>query len=142
MRYEVMTRLTPEEVIEDALAYFGPGSTGLEVTSRTARGVVLQGGGGYVAIQAQPGARTTVDIETREWDYPVQQFMVRIGRRRWWSNWWRRRSKPPAPKVQGFESEEPLFTILNNRGTDNHTGSVGRSFRSCPGLSDSPGPER
>ena len=74
MRYEVMTSLTPEEVIEDALAYFGPGSTGLEVTSQTAQGVVLQGGGGYVAIQVQPGTHTTVAIETREWDYPVHQL--------------------------------------------------------------------
>ena len=69
MRYEVTTSLTPEEVIEDALHYFGPGSTGLEVTSQTSQGVVFQGGGGHVAIQVQPGATTTVDIETREWGY-------------------------------------------------------------------------
>ncbi len=115
MRYEVKTSLTPEEVIEDACHYFGPGRTGLEVTSQTAQGVVLQGGGGYVAIQVQVADNTIVDIETREWDYPVQQFMAHIGRRRWWwSNWWRRRSKPqvPAPNRGG---EAPLFTILNNR---------------------------
>src|SRR5687767_7217938 len=99
MRYEVTTSLTPEEVIEDALNYFGPGSTGLEVTSQTSQGVVFQGGGGHVAIQVQPGATTTVDIETREWDYPVRQFMERIGRRRWWSRFWRR-PKPPAPKAR------------------------------------------
>ena len=86
MRYEVTTSLTPEEVIEDALHYFGPGSTGLALTSQTSQGVVLQGGGGYVAIQVQPGVTTTVAIETREWDYPVRQFMARIGRRRWWTS--------------------------------------------------------
>jgi len=125
MRYEVTTSWTPEEVIEYAVNYFGPGSTGLEVTSQTSQGVVLQGGGGYVAIQIQPAARTTVDIETREWDYPVHQFMAHIGRRRWWSNWWRRRTKGqsktptsnvPAP-VSENSSEKPIFTILNNRGT-------------------------
>ena len=47
MRYEVKTSLTPEEVIEDARHYFGPGSTGLEVTSQTSQGVVFQGGGGH-----------------------------------------------------------------------------------------------
>jgi hypothetical protein len=120
MRYEVTTSLTPEEVIEDALAFFGPGSTGLELTSQTAQGVVWQGGGGYVAIQVQPGDKTTVDIETREWDYPVHQFMARIGRRRWWSNWRRRRSKPTAPKASMPEPvpEKPIFKILNNRETD------------------------
>ena len=68
MRYEVTTSLTPEEVIEDALHYFGPGSTGLALTSQTSQGVVFQGGGGHVAIQVQPGVPTTVDLETREWD--------------------------------------------------------------------------
>lgn len=129
MRYEVMTSWTPEEVIEYARAYFGPGSTGLEVTSQTAQSILLQGGGGYVAIQVQSGAHTTVDIETREWDYPVHQFMGRIGRRRWWSNGWWRRFKPTTPKasspesdvVSECESEKPLFTILNNRGTEDRS---------------------
>lgn len=111
MRYEVKTSWTPDEVIEYALGYFGPGNTGLEVVSQTSQGVIFQGGGGYVAVQIQPAAGTTVDIETREWDYPVQQFMARLGRRRRWSNWWRRRSKA---KVR--VAEKPMFTILNNQG--------------------------
>lgn len=124
MRYEVTTSMTPEEVIEYALGYFGPGQTGLEVTSQTSQGVVFQGGGGYVAIQIQPAANTTVDIETREWDYPVQQFMSRLGRRRWWSNWWRRRSKSPASTVRAPESgsETPLFTILNHQDRSDRSG--------------------
>jgi hypothetical protein len=86
MRYEVTTSLTPEDVIEDALHYFGPGSTGLEVTSQTSQGVVFQGGGGHVAIQVQPGATTTVDIETREWDYSVRQFRATRLKRHWSSS--------------------------------------------------------
>ena len=113
MRYEVTTTLTPEEVIEDALHYFGPGSTGLVLTSQTSQGVVLQGGGGHDAIQVQQGVTTTVDIETREWDYSVRQFMARIGRRRGWSNWWQRWSKPPAPKGPTPEQEKPIFKILD-----------------------------
>ncbi len=119
MRYEVKTSWSPEEVIEYASRYFGPGNTGLEVTSQTPLGIVLQGGGGYVAIQVQLADDTTVDIETREWDYPVQQFMARIGRRRWWSTWWRRRfkgaSKTPVPNAPATEPEKPIFPILNNR---------------------------
>ena len=114
MRYEVTTSLTPEEVIEDALHYFGPGSTGLALTSQTSQGVVFQGGGGYVAIQVQQGVTTRVAIETREWDYPVRQFMARIGGRRWWSTWWQRGSKPPAPKGRTPEPDQPIFKILDN----------------------------
>ena len=119
MRYEVKTSLTPEEVVEQAVIYFGPGGAGLDVTSQTAQGVILQGGGGYVAIQAQAEAdTTTVDIETREWDYPAQQFMARISRRRhWWSNWFRRRSKKRAPEA-GQTPQPPIFTILNNHETN------------------------
>jgi hypothetical protein len=117
MRYEVTTSLTPEEVIEDALDYFGPGGTGLEVSSQTSQGVVFQGGGGHVAIQIQPGATTTVEIETREWDYPVRQFMARLGRRRWWSNWWWRR---PTARTPEPEHEKPIFRILDHRETDNN----------------------
>lgn len=125
MRYEVTTSLTPEEVIEEACNYFGPGRTGLEVTSQTSQGIVFQGGGGYVAIQIQPAAETIVDLETREWDYPVQQFMARIGQRRWWSKWWRRRSNAAAAKARASEAnrtqEAPLFTILNNRDDHNRS---------------------
>lgn len=123
MRYEVTTSWTPEEVVEYALDYFGPGNTGLEVMTQTSQGVVFQGGGGHVAIQVQAVDNTVVDIETREWDYPVQQFMARLGRRRWWSNWWRRRTKatPTAAPLKRHNPEKPIFTILNNRGTDQNT---------------------
>ncbi len=125
MRYEVTTSWAPEEVIEHALNYFGPGNTGLEVVSQTSQGVIFQGGGGYVAIQIQPAARTTVEIETREWDYPVRQFMARISRRRW-LNWWRRRStskgKVNGSTLKAREPETPIFTILNNQGPDRDAG--------------------
>jgi hypothetical protein len=75
LRYEVTTKLTPQEALERAIAYFGPGGQGLEITSKDDLSLAFQGGGGYVAITAQPGDKTTLDLETREWDYAVQQFM-------------------------------------------------------------------
>jgi hypothetical protein len=39
---------------------------------------VFQGGGGYVAVTAQPGAKTVLELETREWDRAVEQFMRRV----------------------------------------------------------------
>jgi hypothetical protein len=47
-----------------------------------------------------------LDIETREWDYGVQQFMARVQRRRsWWQRWWRR--KPSGA------SRPASFTVLD-----------------------------
>jgi hypothetical protein len=47
-----------------------------------------------------------LDIETREWDYGVQQFMARVQQRRpWWQRWWRR--KPPGT------SRPASFTVLD-----------------------------
>ena len=106
MRYEVTTTLTPREALEQALADFGPGGLGLQIMSQTNLGLVFQGGGGYIVVSAQPGAKTTVELETREWDYAVQRFMARLQRRRpWWQRWWHR--KPSST------SRPASFTVLN-----------------------------
>jgi hypothetical protein len=78
MRYQVTTTLTPREALEQALADFGPGGLGLQITSQTNLSLGFQGGGGYIAVSAQPGAKTIVELETREWDYAVQRFMARV----------------------------------------------------------------
>jgi hypothetical protein len=89
MRYQVTTALTPRQVLEQALADFGPGGLGLQITSQTNLRLSFQGGGGYIAVNAQPGAETTIALETREWDRAVQQFMARVHRRHhWWQRWW------------------------------------------------------
>jgi hypothetical protein len=107
MRYEVSTALTPDEALERAIRHFGPGGLGLVVTAQTPRSVVFQGGGGYVLMTILPESETRLELETREWDYAVQQFMARVsGRRRWWHRLRRRPRQPPAPAVS--------FTILNN----------------------------
>jgi hypothetical protein len=107
MRYQVVTVLTPREALAHAMTHFGPGALGLAVTSQTPFGLVFQGGGGYVAVTVQAGAKTTLELETREWDYAVRQFMGQVSRRRrWWHQLLRRTRRPPP---------EPLtFTILNN----------------------------
>lgn len=78
MRYEVTTALTPQEVVERASAHFGPQGFGLDNTSRDETCLVFEGGGGYVALTIQPGNKTTVELETREWDRAVQQFMRQV----------------------------------------------------------------
>ena len=78
MRYEVITTLTPQQVAERAAAHFGPPGFGLEITSQDERCLVFEGGGGYVAVTTQPGDKTTVELETREWDRAVEQFMRQV----------------------------------------------------------------
>jgi hypothetical protein len=105
MRYEVVTELTPREALEQAITDFGPEGLGLAMLSQSNLSLVFQGGGGYIAVTAQPGAATTIELETREWDYAVQQFMARVHRRRsWWQRLWRRKQSGP--------SRPPSFTIL------------------------------
>jgi hypothetical protein len=107
MRYEVTTGLTPPEALEQAATYFGPAGVGLQAVSQTLNGLVFQGGGGHVAITVHPGATTTLELETREWDAAVQKFMGQVSHRpRWWTRW-RRRKRPATPP-------SPVFPIFNN----------------------------
>lgn len=81
MRYQVETELKPEQVIDEALQYFGKEGLGLEKASQEAQNVTFEGGGGYVSVAAhQPGEqdRTEVELLTQEWDNPVRQFMGKI----------------------------------------------------------------
>jgi hypothetical protein len=107
MRYQVTTPLTPREALEQALADFGPDGLGLQLTAQTNLSLVLQGGGGHIAVTAEPGAPTTLETETREWDYGVQQFMARIQRHRpWWQRWW--------PRKKPSTSRPASFTVLDH----------------------------
>ena len=79
--YSTETRLASEEVIRRAIAYFGPGGLGLEVCQQDPCRVEFSGGGGHVMIAANAGEKkTAVDLETREWDFQVRQFMHEIAR--------------------------------------------------------------
>jgi len=59
-----------------AKAHFGEGGLGLDAAEQGPCCVHFEGGGGYVSVMAGEGeSKTTVDLETREWDYHVRQFM-------------------------------------------------------------------
>lgn len=76
--YGVESKLSPEQVIEKAVEFFGE-SLGLEITQQAPCCVHFVGGGGHVAVAVAEGKKTSVDLETREWDYQVRQFMHKIG---------------------------------------------------------------
>jgi hypothetical protein len=73
------TKLSPEEVIERAVAFFGPGGYGLGVKDESAGYVCFEGGGGGVEVIASAeGKRASVELVSREWDYQVKEFLGKI----------------------------------------------------------------
>jgi hypothetical protein len=114
VRYQVNTVQTPQEVLERAMRHFGPQGAGVQVTSQNQLWMVFQGGGGHVAVTLQPGAEElVVELETREWDFPVRQFMAQIHRRRrWWQRWrWRPRRQSGEPP----RASSPFHILDNDR---------------------------
>lgn len=77
-RYGVETKLDPEEVIQEAVTFFGEGGVGLEVTDRSPCCATFAGGGGHVSVTVDAGDKTEVELVTREWDYDVKRFVRRI----------------------------------------------------------------
>ena len=79
--YGTETRLASEEVLRRAISYFGPGGLGLAVSQQGPCCINFSGGGGHVTITANTGEeKAMVDLETREWDFQVRQFMHEIAR--------------------------------------------------------------
>jgi hypothetical protein len=75
------TKLTSEEVISKAVAFFGPGGWGLEVEERAACCARFVGTGGHVFVQAsddEKAAKREVTVEGREWENQIKQFMREI----------------------------------------------------------------
>ena len=83
MRYEIATKLASQDVIQRAIVHFGPQGFGLNIVDHKEACVVFEGGGGHVVVTACPRKslqeKTTVELETREWDYAVRQFMAHVG---------------------------------------------------------------
>lgn len=78
-RYGKQSKLSPARVLEKAHAFFGPGGLGLEVKEQGEDCATFEGGGGYVFVSAcEKGPGSEVELETREWDYQVKQFMEKI----------------------------------------------------------------
>jgi hypothetical protein len=78
-RYGRESKLSPAKIMEKALEFFGSGGLGLEVKEQGEDCVTFEGGGGHVFVQACEGGKgSEVELETRQWDYQVKQFMGKI----------------------------------------------------------------
>ena len=78
-RYGKESKFKPDRVLEEADAFFGPAGLGLEPKEAGEGCALFEGGGGHVSIQVcEKGKGSEVEVETREWDYQVQQFLSEI----------------------------------------------------------------
>ena len=79
LKLNVKTKRKPEEVVKEALGFFGPDGYGLKITEQSDSCASFEGGGGAVTVFAcNEDKGTSVDLETREWDYQVKEFATKI----------------------------------------------------------------
>jgi hypothetical protein len=91
MRYKVQTTLPSQEALEQAQAYFGPQGKGLTITSQHKRSLRWQGTSGHVSIIVKSDSPTLLEIDTREWDEAVNQFIAQLPQKRSrWERFWQR----------------------------------------------------
>ncbi len=75
------TDLSSKEVVETAVAFFGPDGLGLEIVSQDDCCARFEGGGGYVFIRVDhigPDEDSEVHIEGREWEQQIEQFLGQL----------------------------------------------------------------
>lgn len=76
---ETRTKMSPEDAIKEAVAFFGAGGYGLKVREKGPCCAAFEGGGGGVDITTSAdGKETKVELLSREWDYQVKEFIERI----------------------------------------------------------------
>jgi hypothetical protein len=78
--YSVESGLTPEQVMDRARQFFGAGGLGLEYDPSVPNCAYFQGGGGYVQVTAtrEPGRKTEVIVEAREWEHQARDFLQKV----------------------------------------------------------------
>jgi hypothetical protein len=79
LNIETTSKLSPEDAIKRAVKFFGPQGYGLKVKEQAPCCVEFEGGGGGVAVTASAeGKGSKVELESREWDYQVKEFIQKI----------------------------------------------------------------
>ena len=73
------TKLRRAAAIKRAVGFLGPNGYGLEIKNQAADGGYFEGGGGGVDVTACAEEKgTSVELESREWDYQVREFIGKI----------------------------------------------------------------
>lgn len=75
LNFEVKTKLSQEEAVQQLKKYFGKGGMGLEITEETPQCLTFEGGGGHVTVAlCTEEGKTRMNLATQEWDYQVKKF--------------------------------------------------------------------
>ncbi|MEZ4769270.1 MAG: hypothetical protein R2844_12690 [Caldilineales bacterium] len=70
------TTLTPPEVLDTAVRFFGEKGVGLEVSERDNCCARFDGAGGHVYVHVvEKDDKTAVNVDSREWDYQAREFL-------------------------------------------------------------------
>lgn len=76
IRISKKSKLKTEEIIAKAARYFGTGGEGLTQTESGSCCISFSGAGGYVTVTVSETAeQREVDVESREFEYQVKQFL-------------------------------------------------------------------
>lgn len=79
LRISKETKLSAEEIISLASDFFGREGAGLEEKSRNSCCITFEGGGGLVIVTLGEGeGKSSVDVETREWEYQAKEFLDKL----------------------------------------------------------------
>lgn len=79
IRYGKHSKLSPAEVLAKAVAFFGPGGVGLNVTEQDECHISFEGGGGFVTISVCPKeSGTEIELASREWDHQATEFIAKV----------------------------------------------------------------
>jgi hypothetical protein len=78
LNIEATSRLSPEEANRRAVKFFGPGGYGLKAKQEAACCAEFEGGGGGAVSASAQDKGTRVEIEPRERDYQVREFLRKI----------------------------------------------------------------
>ena len=79
IRYGKDSKLSPREVLQKAIVFFGPKGIGLEMKSLSDIEARFEGGGGHVLVHArEKGKGSEIDLIAVEWEYPAKQFLGKI----------------------------------------------------------------
>ena len=77
--YEKQTKQSADKVMEKAVKFFAGKPPGLKIKAQDKCCAEFEGGGGFVNINVSAKDKgSTVNLETREWDYWAQKFLEKL----------------------------------------------------------------
>jgi hypothetical protein len=80
-RVTTETKLGPEQVIQQAVKFFGPDGLGLRINDQDSTGARFEAKLAFVAVDASPeGKGSSVDFITEEFEHDVKKFIAGLPR--------------------------------------------------------------